>query len=295
MSDAFLSYSSHDRALADRVAAGLAEHGLSVWYDEALSTGAAYRARIQAALDGASVVVVLWTAAAASSAWVKDEAESGRRRGVLFSVACGDVRLPADFRRTVFGRIKNVEIGPTPAELASLALGLRRMASLSQAAGDAPVGRLLARMSDFLATSIIFGVAIGLALAIAWRTSASLNSVGAAGICLGSTIGGLTLGAIAYASSRVLDRIAVRFFAVNAGPSVARLSSRWAGEALGVSLLVMLTMVGKKANFLDHPPAESTLYFVLGLVMSVLASGLALAPKYAVFVLCTRCRYFLLA
>jgi TIR domain len=100
MADVFISYSSNDRATAQSVAQALEGRGLSVWWDSNIRLGRRYDSSIDEQLDAARCVVVLWSADAASSNWVRDESGEAlsKNRLVPAFIAKG-VRIPLEFRR----------------------------------------------------------------------------------------------------------------------------------------------------------------------------------------------------
>jgi predicted esterase len=98
--DVFLSYSREDQATARRFAEALKREGFLVWWDQALSTGEAYDAVTEAALDGARSVVVLWSKKSVTSRWVRAEATTADRNGVLMPVMMEDCRRPVMFELT---------------------------------------------------------------------------------------------------------------------------------------------------------------------------------------------------
>ena len=83
MADVFLSYSSRDRERARNVAEELRTHELSVWWDRELLAGKAFDQSIQAELDAARCVVVLWSSESVGSTWVRAEASRAQERGIL--------------------------------------------------------------------------------------------------------------------------------------------------------------------------------------------------------------------
>jgi hypothetical protein len=106
---------------------------------------------------------------------------------------------------------------------------------------------------------------------------------------------GLGFGGIAYASARLFDHLAMRQLSVNLGPSIVRLVYRWVGEAVGCTIVLLLTLAVKKTSFFAHPVGEDIGLAVMGFVLLSLFLIGALALKYATFVVCKRCRYLLLA
>lgn len=69
--DVFLSYSHNDLAAARRFAEAFEREGLTVWWDAALRSGEAFDSVIEAALEAAKAVVVLWSATSVQSRWVR--------------------------------------------------------------------------------------------------------------------------------------------------------------------------------------------------------------------------------
>jgi hypothetical protein len=97
VADVFLSYAKEDHARA-RTFAGLLEScGWTVFWDHKIAVGDDWRQVVQAEIDRAGAVVVLWTQASVSSSWVQEEAERGRDR--LVSVLLDEVPLPIGFSR----------------------------------------------------------------------------------------------------------------------------------------------------------------------------------------------------
>ncbi len=89
MSDIFISYSKRDRAYAQELAALLQDIGYTVWWDTELVADSAFRETIYKQIEEAQVVIVIWSASAAKSDFVIDEADAGRRANKLVSL-----RLP---------------------------------------------------------------------------------------------------------------------------------------------------------------------------------------------------------
>lgn len=83
MADVFLSYARENRPEAERLASALESERWSVWWDRTTAPGQAFAKLIQQQVKDARCVVVLWSLASIESDWVFNEAETGRRRGVL--------------------------------------------------------------------------------------------------------------------------------------------------------------------------------------------------------------------
>ena len=80
MSDVFVSYARPDEPQAQRVAEALKGAGYHVWRDDELPAHRAYADVIEERLKSAKAVVVLWSAEAAKSQWVRAEADTARER-----------------------------------------------------------------------------------------------------------------------------------------------------------------------------------------------------------------------
>lgn len=95
----FLSYASADRSTAEAIAGALSTLGWSVWWDRTIPPGRSFDEVIEAALDSARCVIVLWSRESVSSDWVKTEAAEGARRRILVPALIEEVTIPLEFRR----------------------------------------------------------------------------------------------------------------------------------------------------------------------------------------------------
>jgi len=98
MAHLFLSYAREDRECAELLARALASRGWSVWWDRQIQVGRSFSKVIEAELDKARCVIVLWSQHAVESEWVQNEAAEAERRNVLVPVRIEDVRPPLAFR-----------------------------------------------------------------------------------------------------------------------------------------------------------------------------------------------------
>ena len=96
MPDVFISYSSRDRPVAERVQAALTEAGYDVFWDQDTPAGMDWDSWIRERLHGSAVVIVLWTKASIESPNVRHEAIVAREAGKLLPVMV-DALTPADF------------------------------------------------------------------------------------------------------------------------------------------------------------------------------------------------------
>src|SRR5215831_19269832 len=98
MADVFVSYARADKPRVAPLVAAIEGHGLSVWWDPAISPGEEFDRLIATQLDAAAAVLVVWTAHSVGSRWVRGEARHGADRGVLVPVRFGEAELPIDAR-----------------------------------------------------------------------------------------------------------------------------------------------------------------------------------------------------
>jgi adenylate cyclase len=98
MADVFVSYARGDRARVAPLVAAIEAQGWSVWWDPAIEAGQQFDDQIDAELQAASAVVVVWTPTSVASRWVRGEARDAAERGILVPVRFEDARLPIDAR-----------------------------------------------------------------------------------------------------------------------------------------------------------------------------------------------------
>lgn len=93
MGHVFISYSSRHRHLTEVLAERLEAEGYPVWWDHALEAWGEYEPQIRQAIEEAAVFVVIWSAAAAASSFVKAEVEKALRLGRLVNLRAPDFPL----------------------------------------------------------------------------------------------------------------------------------------------------------------------------------------------------------
>ena len=99
MADIFISYAHADRESARLLAERFATRGWSVWWDPRLLPGQDSNQHIQAQLDTARCVVVLWSKISIASQYVRDEAAEGLSSNRLVPVLIEEVKPPLGFRQ----------------------------------------------------------------------------------------------------------------------------------------------------------------------------------------------------
>jgi adenylate cyclase len=99
MSDVFVSYARPDEAQAKHVADALRGQGYHVWRDDELPAHRPYSEVIEERLKSAKAVVVLWSAGAAKSQWVRAEADTARAAGTLVQALLDDHLPPLPFNQ----------------------------------------------------------------------------------------------------------------------------------------------------------------------------------------------------
>ena len=133
MSHVFISYARPDEALAALIADGLREGGFEVWRDDELPAHRAYAEVIEERINGAQAVVVLWSADAAKSHWVRAEADTARSALTLIQASLDGTLPPLPFNQIQCADLKDWD-GQRSAP------GWRKLvASVTELAGSGPV------------------------------------------------------------------------------------------------------------------------------------------------------------
>ena len=97
MGKLFISYAHEDKAVTEALAKALEHDGHKIWWDSELAAGDAFRPQIQAALDAADLVLVIWSARSRHSRFVADEADIAYTDGKLLPLSIEGVRPPLGF------------------------------------------------------------------------------------------------------------------------------------------------------------------------------------------------------
>lgn len=178
MPDIFLSYSSQDRDVAERIQARLAEEGYDVFWDQSTPPGIDWDTWIRDKLKDSRCVIVLWSKTSVSSPNVRHEAIIGREKHKLLPVMVDDLD-PDDFPMGLF-LVQALKIGRTKKSLAAqwdkLLEEVRAKLAANRAEGDTaaeaskPVRRVrpLWRRPPIIAGAL--AAALALALLLNWSS-----------------------------------------------------------------------------------------------------------------------------
>jgi adenylate cyclase len=112
MADVFVSYARPDEPQAERVADALRALGYRVWRDDELPAHRNYADVIEERLKSAKAVVVLWSAEAARSQWVRAEADEARAAGTLVQGLLDGKLPPMPFNQIQCADLKGWEGDP---------------------------------------------------------------------------------------------------------------------------------------------------------------------------------------
>ena len=99
MADIFISYSSEDKTIVQKIASLLEAKNWTVWWDRKIPLGAAYDSVIETELEQAKCVLVIWTQRSVQSEWVKNEALEASSNKKLVPIILESVKIPLVFKR----------------------------------------------------------------------------------------------------------------------------------------------------------------------------------------------------
>src|SRR5215211_7392914 len=97
MADVFVSYARSTEPQAMKIATALRSRGYSVWRDDEIPAHRAYADVIEERLKSSKAVLVIWSADAAKSQWVRSEADAARAAGTLIQVSVDGTLPPMPF------------------------------------------------------------------------------------------------------------------------------------------------------------------------------------------------------
>lgn len=107
MSDVFVSYARSTEAQATEIAEALRVSGYEVWRDDQLPAHRPYGDVIEERVNGAAAVLVLWSAEAAKSHWVRAEADRALSLGSLVQVTLDGTLPPMPFNQIQCARLQS--------------------------------------------------------------------------------------------------------------------------------------------------------------------------------------------
>jgi hypothetical protein len=97
MSDIFISYASEERDRVQPLVGALERTGWSIFWDRTIPAGKTWRQVIGSEIRACRSVLVVWSEHSVTSEWVLEEAETGKRRGILIPVLLDNVEPPFGF------------------------------------------------------------------------------------------------------------------------------------------------------------------------------------------------------
>jgi hypothetical protein len=156
--------------VAERVAARLRSAGFRIWFDQHLPTHRAYSEVIEEQLDAARAVVVLWSAEAVASQWVRSEANRARESGRLVQLRLDDTRLPMPFDQIQCADLRGWSKDTDTADW------LRAIDSIGELVGRDPIRVDVPKRPNTTRRKLVIGGGAAGALALAgfsgWRSLA---------------------------------------------------------------------------------------------------------------------------
>jgi hypothetical protein len=103
--DVFISYSRTDHAKVAMLARAVEDEGYEVWWDADLPPHQSYGDVITAKIGQAKAAIVVWSAEAVQSEWVRAEADMARNQKKLVQTALDKVMPPLPFNQIQFAEI----------------------------------------------------------------------------------------------------------------------------------------------------------------------------------------------
>jgi adenylate cyclase len=137
MADVFVSYARSDKPRVAPLVAAIEAKGWSVWWDPEITPGQEFDDQIDAEIDAAKAVLVVWTPVSVASRWVRGEAREAAERGILVPVRFEQARLPMDVRAIHTTDLDEWNEDPASAPALEFLRALATMVARSQAAQSA--------------------------------------------------------------------------------------------------------------------------------------------------------------
>jgi hypothetical protein len=127
MADIFLSYSRKDFASVRPLVEALEKRHWTVYWDRHLEPGGEWPEELKREVERACCVVVAWSKTSVDSSWVRQEAESGRRRKVLIPVRLTNVAPPSGYEDLHAADLEGWDGTLGAAELERLVAAIRKL------------------------------------------------------------------------------------------------------------------------------------------------------------------------
>jgi adenylate cyclase len=140
MADVFVSYARADKARVAPLVAAIEAKGWSVWWDPDISPGQEFDDQIEAEIEAALAVLVVWTPTSVASRWVRGEAREAAERNILVPVRFDQARLPMDVRAIHTTDLDGWRDDPASPQAAEFLRALGAMIARSQASRPAKPG-----------------------------------------------------------------------------------------------------------------------------------------------------------
>jgi serine/threonine-protein kinase len=146
MTDVFISYKAEDRRRVQPLVQALQADGLSVWWDEHIGAGDAWRETIEKQLDTARCVLVAWSkrSVAPEGRFVRDEASRAQLKGVYLPVLIDAVKPPLGFGESQATSLRGWRGDPSDPRYQAVLASVRRItgakSSVAARTRDQPAG-----------------------------------------------------------------------------------------------------------------------------------------------------------
>ena len=140
MADVFVSYARSDKARVAPLVAAVEAQGWSVWWDPEITPGQEFDDQIDAEIEKARAVLVVWSPLSVASRWVRGEAREAAERGILVPVRFEQARLPMDVRAIHTTDLDDWGEDPASPPAQEFLRALATMIARTQAAQSAKAG-----------------------------------------------------------------------------------------------------------------------------------------------------------
>src|SRR5438045_2032567 len=162
MADVFISYKAEDRRRVKPLVEALQADGLSVWWDEQIGAGDAWRDTIEQQLDGARCVVVICSkrSVGADGKFVREEASRAQRRGLYVPVLIDPVDPPLGFGESQATSLRSWHGDPSDAHYQAVLSAVRRHVGGESSRAAGPVARSHVDRRAVLAGGAVAAIAV---------------------------------------------------------------------------------------------------------------------------------------